>query len=866
MRSVFRTLAGLTAVAAALALTACDSVSNMLSPGQPAELAPARLALNATIPRFQGSGFAQVQLRVLAEYQRVESGFQSLDTQLFPLSDAATQQVPISLELSACLADPQRRDAAADPGACFVRLTLSLIGDGRVLDDVVLSVMRLAPGVTSTVAQPVLLSELQSVQIIAAGQVPLPPSGLSLTEGGSFALAAVVKDGSGSVVTGRTVTWSSNNTAVATVSATGVVTAVAAGSTSVVVSTGGVSAQLPVTVIPPSRRLSVVGAASNGNGRIVSTPSGIDCIVTAGATSGTCAFDFANGTSVELEVVDPPLFTSRFNGWSGACLSNGTSPNCTLVMDTPRSTGVSFTGLTLVQLRAARFFTGITVSSPTESAVSGQRINCAYDNPLMGTCVLPFFTGESVTFTATETAIARAIGWTGCDSSTRTTCTVALANSTARALTLDATPGNVVSIQTVGTGTGVVQPTSFFTPGFPNAINCGPTVPTSSRICSTGYPAGSTLQMRGVADPGSRFVGWGSSPCEADGSTCLISSTTGDGSSIVLVAEFVPDVVAVSLQLSGSGRGTVLVDGSPACVLSSNETSRQCSLDVQPGTELRFTGAPESSGQFLGFGGACSGMDCTRTIVAASTITATFTSTPPVAVITVEPIAGHARSGFIYTSLEDIDCEISGSSTSGPCTTTRPAGSVVTLHASDFASESGVSVFRRWGGASPCPNSPEIDCTFVATSGETTISVEFVEGATLDIELGDEFSDNGSLTISVPGYRQIEPCVFNGGASATFCLIHVPRFTNVTLRAIPSGSGFANVSSAQFCSWSEGGVCTFFFESQRESGFIYFVNPGLLEQVAVAPTARTFTQWQRETWSPAARRESGSALGRAALE
>jgi hypothetical protein len=75
----------------------------------------------------------------------------------------------------------------------------------------------------------------------------------TLAPGHSAQGHAVAKDAQGNVLTGKTVSWSSNNTAIATVSATtGLVTAVSAGSALVQATIDGVGGQASVNVTVPS--------------------------------------------------------------------------------------------------------------------------------------------------------------------------------------------------------------------------------------------------------------------------------------------------------------------------------------------------------------------------------------------------------------------------------------------------------------------------------------------------------------------------------------------------------------------------------------------------------------------------------------
>src|SRR5205814_4107300 len=68
----------------------------------------------------------------------------------------------------------------------------------------------------------------------------------------------------GNVLTGRTISWTSSNAAVATVSGTGLVSGVAAGSATITATSEGRSGQAQVTVAAPSAPGTVTNLAAGG--------------------------------------------------------------------------------------------------------------------------------------------------------------------------------------------------------------------------------------------------------------------------------------------------------------------------------------------------------------------------------------------------------------------------------------------------------------------------------------------------------------------------------------------------------------------------------------------------------------------------
>ena len=87
-----------------------------------------------------------------------------------------------------------------------------------------------------------------AVSTAPVASVTLSPSPASVRVGGTLQVTATLKDANGNVLSGRTVTWASDNTGTATVSNSGLVTGVAAGSATVTATSEGHSGGAPVSV------------------------------------------------------------------------------------------------------------------------------------------------------------------------------------------------------------------------------------------------------------------------------------------------------------------------------------------------------------------------------------------------------------------------------------------------------------------------------------------------------------------------------------------------------------------------------------------------------------------------------------------
>ena len=169
---------------------------------------------------------------------------------------------------------------------------------------------------------------LVTVTIVPVASVTVTPSPASVSVGQTMTLTATVKDANGNVLTGRVVAWSTSNPGVATVSPTGAVTGVAAGTVTITATSEGKSGTSTVNVtfapvgtvtVTPSSTTIIVGQSTtltatvkdvNGNTvlRTVSwssnkpakatvTSSGVVTAVDTGAVTITATAEGVSGTA-----------------------------------------------------------------------------------------------------------------------------------------------------------------------------------------------------------------------------------------------------------------------------------------------------------------------------------------------------------------------------------------------------------------------------------------------------------------------------------------------------------------------------------------------------------------------------------------
>lgn len=88
--------------------------------------------------------------------------------------------------------------------------------------------------------------------IPSVATVTVSAAATSLTPGQTTQATATARDSAGNVLAGQTISWTTSNAAAATVSSTGLVTAVAAGSTTIMATTGGKTGSIAINVAAPA--------------------------------------------------------------------------------------------------------------------------------------------------------------------------------------------------------------------------------------------------------------------------------------------------------------------------------------------------------------------------------------------------------------------------------------------------------------------------------------------------------------------------------------------------------------------------------------------------------------------------------------
>ncbi len=797
----------LAAPLALLALVAGCGAGSTDSTAPAAALAPARVALAASVGPIAQASAGPVTLDVAVSYLRAAGAPVSLGIQHFTLGDAGTQQLPITVDVSTCLADPARSGAALGTGVngtCELRLDLVLRQGDVVLDRQTIGPVLARPGQTAAVAQPVALYSVATVSIVVGGAPP-PATGVPvrLPVGQTLALGTAAADATGKPVASPAPLWSSDAPAIATVdSVSGLVTPRAPGRATITATVGAHAASILVAVVPAPAPITVTVAGGLGTGTVTSQPAGIACQVAGGQSSGACAFTFPGDSAVTLTAV--PATGSSFSAWGGDCATAAGSLTCVLTPSAPRAATVTFVAFRTLGVTLAGSGDGTVTSQPAgiSCTLAGAPGGSGAAGTTSGSCAAPYLDGTAVTLSAAPSATSTFVGWGGACTGAAA-CTVTLSQAQSVTATF-ARRQQSVTLALSGSAGGTV-----FQSG---AAVCALPAGGGSTSCVLTLPVGTAVSFTAQGAAGAQFNGW-AGPCAGTGACAF--TVTAD---VMLGATFVPVPVAVSVAAAPQSVGAGTVTSSPAgiaCALSNTSTTGPCATTVPSGSQVVLTAAAAAGYRFVVWGGACAAAGVNPScslpnVTTAAAATATFGPTAYPIVLAPSGDAYGTGAGTITgpaatagaAALACVYRPSVSSQPTGVCAAQYAAGTTVMLTATPDQG----SVIGAWTGACAATPASSSTCAVPMTQAQN-VGVTFSGPFQIGVTLGPG-ANTGYGTVFGSGVA----CVMTAGAQSGTCATPYTAGQSVTYNASPDGRSYFSGWSASFgafCGGVTGFRCTF---------------------------------------------------------
>jgi uncharacterized protein YjdB len=334
-------------------------------------------------------------------------------------------------------------------------------------------------------------SDISTVTVTQApvATVAIVPNPLSMSVSQSTQLSAVARDANGAVLTGRPVTWTSSNTAVATVSATGMLNAVAEGNTTITATTEGKSGTAAVTIskfavgsvsVQPSTNTVVQNASvqltavvrdvagtlapdrvvawSSSNTAVATvSASGIVTGVTPGNVTITATSEGQSGTAAVNVLIAPVSSVTVTPGSATVPIGQTT----TLTATTKDALGNTLTGRAVTWTSGNTSVATVSSSGVVTAVAVGSSVITATSEGKTGTATItvpPLAVGSVVVAPAAPALI---VGQT-----TTLSATVKNVQGTVvtdRVVTWETSNANVATVSTVGTVTAVGAGTATIT-------------------------------------------------------------------------------------------------------------------------------------------------------------------------------------------------------------------------------------------------------------------------------------------------------------------------------------------------------------------------------------------------------------------
>jgi uncharacterized repeat protein (TIGR02543 family) len=508
-----------------------------------------------------------------------------------------------------------------------------------------------------------------------------------------------------------------------------------------------------------------LAVAITGNGTIVGT-GGLSC------AAPSCPLQVNFGDSVTLTAT--PGIDSDFGGWTGCTTMSGTM--C-VVSSIKAATNVAAT-FTLKKIQVT-----IQASGHGTIATADGTVSCTKP-----TCTVSVNSGSSLSLVATPGSDSDFNSWSGCTTTTGTTCALTTITSAATVSATFAVKNASFIIAKQGNGSGTV--TATWAGG--GSLNCG-------AACSANIPQGTVVTVAGTAAALSTLAFSGAS-CTGVG-PCQVTVPAG-GTTVTATFTLVQYVLTVQ----ASGSGTVTATGI-------NCTTFPCMSSVNSGASVALTPMAAAAYTFTGWTGSCSsitGNVCNvSSIGAPTTVTATFTLKQYPLTVAVSGHGTVTGSGYNCT---------------GNCVSNFDSGSTLIV----TAMPGGDSTFAGWTG---CSSTSGTMCTVSSLSAAKTVTASFAL-----------INSSFNITLGGNGAGKIAATWAGGGSLACppNCSATIPANTVVTLTpTVTTGSLFAWGASTPSGLCSGTGACMVTIGTSGDSVTANFTLIQYIVSVSVAGPVNT---------------------------
>jgi hypothetical protein len=554
-----------------------------------------------------------------------------------------------------------------------------------------------------------------------------------------LSVLATYNDGTFQDLTSK-VTWASSNPAAATVSSSGLVSAVGAGMTTTI------SAALAGTTIPSLTITvpTVTGFTFNlvlegtAFGTVTDQLGQINCTNNTGqGATGTCNTTYPSGTQVILTQTANP--GSVFAAWGvaiGDATCAGATVTCTFTVDAQDEITATFnngTGNFAVNvIPGANATGGGTVTGNIGG--TGTIIDCVLNGTTTptGVCSQSILSGSITTLTAVPNTTSNFTSWSTppCVVPAGQPAKCAVTMSKAQTVTAVFT-AQTSSFTVALTGNGTVTSTSL--PTVTPEINCANPAPPS--VCSANFTSGTSVSLTATPGTGYSFSSWTAGPCiDTSATTCAF--VVGNTTATSATALFTKSNFLLTVNRAGIAGGTVTgLGGGISCGPAAGITN--CSINTAFGTAVTLTETPPSGGVFSGWTGTPTGClvvgaTCTFNMPAGpETVTATFATAVaagPALTISKSHVGNFAvgDTGDIYTVTVSNTAGAGPTSGTVTVTDTIPLGLILdSMAGTGWTCVAGGNSCTRGdvlaAGASYPPITVTVDVSDAATSPQVNI-------------------------------------------------------------------------------------------------------------------------------------------------